>query len=95
MDVILSYIMSDTSNVGSKQWMKLSKGMSFRALVRVLGLSTMQLGVKHMHAYIYLKVCGNERDYHPFVEGMEQKEPLFKFSLLFILLLPFQRWKMN
>jgi len=52
MDVILSYIMSDTSNVGSKQWMKLSKGMSFRALVRVLGLSTMQLGVKHMHAYI-------------------------------------------
>ncbi len=52
MDVVLSYIVSDTSNVGSKQWMELSKGMSFRALVRVLGLSTMQLGVKDMHAYL-------------------------------------------
>jgi hypothetical protein len=26
--------------------------MSFGALVRVLGLSTMKLGVKHMHAYL-------------------------------------------
>lgn len=34
MDVFLSYIVSDTNDVGSKQWMELSKGMSFRALVR-------------------------------------------------------------
>ncbi len=52
MDVVLSYIVSHTSNVGSKQWMELSTGMSFRALVRVLGLSTMQLGVQHMHVYL-------------------------------------------
>jgi hypothetical protein len=38
MDVGLNYIVSHTSNVGSKRWMELSKGMSFRALMKVLGL---------------------------------------------------------